>query len=73
MAWLKNRFDKKQKLNNFQRGKLYGNLFIEQYMSWGWKLKSTEAVFTEAKSGINDPGLFQKRQLCSNFLLDWIK
>ncbi len=30
-------------------------------------------VFTEAKSGINDPGLFQRRQFRTEFRFVWIK
>jgi hypothetical protein len=31
------------------------------------------AVFTEAKSGINDPGLNQRRQFCPDFQFVWTK
>ncbi len=33
----------------------------------------SRAVFTEAKSGINDPGLNQRRQFCPDFQFVWTK
>jgi hypothetical protein len=36
-------------------------------------VEHTGAVFTEAESGITDPGLFQRRQFSPDFRFVWIK